>query len=110
MYSRRYNKYYRSRAGMLLGVCQGFAAWREFPVGAVRLFVIILTFFSGIVPGLLLYLGLAMFLPIEPRDSDWAGRQGDRAQYDDYRSNEEQHSSEFRKRREQDWDKKFYDK
>jgi phage shock protein C len=61
------NRLYRSRKGMIFGVCRGFADWRELPVGYVRLAVVIAFTMSGFFPVGLLYLAAGFFLPIEPR-------------------------------------------
>ena len=57
---------YRSRRGMIFGVCQGIADWRGINAGYVRLTLVILTVFTGFFPFGLLYLIAAFFLPVEP--------------------------------------------
>ncbi len=59
-----HHRLYRARNGMILGVCRGIALYRDLPVAAVRIAVILLTLFTGFWPGVALYF-LAGFL-IEP--------------------------------------------
>lgn len=73
---------YRSRTGMLLGVCKGLARFLDVPVAAVRLAVVVMTPFTGVWPMIAAYL-IAGFVikpePVLPPDSD-----EERAFYDDY--------------------------
>jgi len=55
----------RSRNGVLLGVCQGFANWLEIPAWAIRLGVIIAFISSGFFPIGLLYLGATLLMKPE---------------------------------------------
>lgn len=82
-----YHRLYRARDGMILGVCQGLARYRDLPVAAVRVAVILLTVSTGFWPGVALYF-LAGFLmapepaltPENPQESDFYSRfQGSRA-------------------------------
>lgn len=57
---------YRARDGMLLGVCLGFSRWREMPVMPVRLLFILFSLFTGIFPGVALYIIAAMLMEPEP--------------------------------------------
>ena len=66
MGSHRNTRWYRSRRGLLFGVCQGLAEWKQFSPGLVRLVVIILCVFLRFFPVFLVYLALAIFLPVEP--------------------------------------------
>lgn len=59
-------KLYRSRKGMIFGVCQGIADWKGINAGYIRLTLVILTVFTGFFPFGLLYLIAAFFLPLEP--------------------------------------------
>lgn len=78
----RPSELYRSRSGLLLGVCKGLAGFLDVPVFWMRVFVLVLTPFTGIWPMLAAYL-LAGFLlkpePVLTPDSD-----EERAFYDDY--------------------------
>lgn len=65
------NRLYRSRNGMIFGVCQGIADWRDLPVGYIRLGLVIALVFTGFFPVGLLYLAAGFFLPVEPRDGKY---------------------------------------
>ncbi len=59
-------KLYRARDGMVLGVCLGIARHRDIPVAALRIGVFLLILFTGIWPGVGLYLLAAILLKPEP--------------------------------------------
>jgi phage shock protein PspC (stress-responsive transcriptional regulator) len=99
MRSYRYTKWYRSRHGLIFGVCQGFAEWKDMSVGMIRLVIILTSLFTGIFPVLLVYLGFAIFLPVEPRDPGPGGRGGFPPGDD---------PADFRTWRERDWDRRFH--
>ena len=102
-YSQR--KLYRSRYGMIFGVCQGLADWKELPVGMVRLVTFIIFMATGVFPVLVIYLGLAFFLPVEPRDDDYRRGGGD-----DRDDSGPRNYRERKARKEKDWDQRFYDR
>lgn len=57
-------KLYRStRESKILGVCGGFAEFWEVDPTLVRAGYAVLTFFSGILPGIILYFVLALIMP-----------------------------------------------
>ena len=56
---------YRSRNGILLGVCQGLSEWRDIPVWLIRL-VFFISMFAGFFPTLLVYIVASLFIPKEP--------------------------------------------
>lgn len=62
---------YRSRHGMMFGVCQGIADWRDLPVGYIRLALVIAFVFTGFFPVGLLYLAAGFFLPVEPKNGKY---------------------------------------
>lgn len=66
-------KLYRSRRGVILGVCQGFADWAEISVGMVRLIAVIALLITGFFPVVLIYFLMGIFLPLDPgsRDDGW---------------------------------------
>ena len=68
MSSYRYTRWYRSRRGLLFGVCQGLADWKQLSAGLVRLVLILLCVFLRFFPVFLVYVILALFLPVEPDD------------------------------------------
>ena len=57
---------YRSRDGLILGVCKGIAEHLEFPVFWLRVITLFLFFFSGFVPIVVLYLLAAILMKPEP--------------------------------------------
>ena len=57
---------YRSRDGMLLGVCKGLARHFDLSLGLLRAIVVILFLITGIWPVGLLYLIAAMVMKMEP--------------------------------------------
>ena len=52
---------------MIDGVCAGIAEYLNMDVTIVRLLALVAIFFSGIVPGVLMYLGAAFVMPRAPR-------------------------------------------
>lgn len=78
----RLSQLYRSRSGLLLGVCKGLARFLGVSVFWLRVLIVILTFFTGIWPMVGAYL-IAGFVikpePVLPPDTD-----EERAFYDDY--------------------------
>lgn len=61
------SKLFRSRCGIIFGVCQGLSEWRDLPVGYIRVGVIIAFTMTGFFPVGLLYLAAGFFLPLEPK-------------------------------------------
>lgn len=57
---------YRSRRGMVLGVCRGLAEHLDFPVFWVRVFTALAIVFTGLWPGLALYFIAGLFMKLEP--------------------------------------------
>ncbi|GMV91403.1 MAG: hypothetical protein AMXMBFR82_11810 [Candidatus Hydrogenedentota bacterium] len=57
---------YRSRSGMIFGVCKGMAEYLDFPVGGLRLIAILLSLFTGIWPLVGAYIIAALILKPEP--------------------------------------------
>ncbi|MEA4858772.1 MAG: envelope stress response membrane protein PspC [Solidesulfovibrio sp.] len=78
----RLGELYRSRSGLLLGVCKGLARFLDVPVFWLRVLVLVLTPFTGIWPMVAAYLIAGFVIKPEPviaPDSD-----EERAFYDDY--------------------------
>jgi phage shock protein C len=50
---------------MLAGVCGGLAQWLEWDPTALRIVVALTSFFTGVVPGLVIYLILAIIMPAD---------------------------------------------
>jgi phage shock protein C len=68
---RRFEKifrggFYRSRNGILLGVCRGIAEYFNFSVFWTRAIVVALFFFSGFWPVMVLYFVAALLMKPEP--------------------------------------------
>ncbi len=58
----------RSPRGEVFGVVAGFAEWRDLPVKETRLIVFLIMIFTSIFPGLIIYLLLALILPMQTED------------------------------------------
>jgi phage shock protein C len=77
-----YGKMYRSRKGIIMGVCRGFAQYFDFNIFWVRVTTLILFFISGIWPITVLYFLAALVMklePVIPAESD-----DEQAFYDDH--------------------------
>ena len=75
----RYTKWYRSRRGLVFGVCQGLADWKQMSAGMLRLMLILISLVTGIIPVAIAYTAFAIFLPPEPQedpgeDPEWKKR------------------------------------
>ena len=57
---------YRSRKGIILGVCRGIAEYFDFSVFWARLITLVLLFFTGFWPILVLYFVAALLMKPEP--------------------------------------------
>jgi len=57
---------YRSRHGMIFGVCRGVADYLDFSVFWLRAIVVLLLISSGFVPTLLIYVAAALLMKPEP--------------------------------------------
>lgn len=57
---------YRSRQGMVLGVCRGLAEHLDFPVFWLRVLAVLAIVFTGLWPGLALYFCAGLFMRLEP--------------------------------------------
>jgi len=66
-YSRsRRNGIYRSRSGLILGVCRGLAEYFDFSVFWSRVIAMIFLFVAGFLPAIGLYLLAALLMKPEP--------------------------------------------
>lgn len=68
---RRYNdssgrRLYRSRNGVVCGVCRGLADYSNLRVGWVRFFTLLLLFLTGIWPTVILYVIACLLMKPEP--------------------------------------------
>ena len=57
---------YRSRSGLILGVCKGLAAYFDFSVFGMRVITFLLLVFSGVWPIVILYFLAALLMKPEP--------------------------------------------
>jgi phage shock protein C len=57
---------YRSRSGMILGVCKGLAEYFDFSLFGMRVLAVILLVFSGVWPVIMLYFLAALLMKPEP--------------------------------------------
>ncbi|HEV8718521.1 MAG TPA: envelope stress response membrane protein PspC [Candidatus Binatia bacterium] len=60
------NSLYRSRQGMILGVCKGIAEYFDLSVTGTRILACILLVFSGVWPAVILYFLAALLMKPEP--------------------------------------------
>lgn len=106
---------YKSKRGMIFGVCQGIADWKGINAGYIRLALVVLTVFTGFFPFGLLYLVAAFFLPLEPayQKRDFYGRSHIKRGFYDMKQEFEDLASRFNgmdrnsTSRERDWDSRF---
>ncbi|CAD7838644.1 hypothetical protein S1OALGB6SA_571 [Olavius algarvensis spirochete endosymbiont] len=99
-------KLYRSRDGLILGVCKGIAEWREFPVELVRLVFILLVVLAGM--SIWIYFILALIFPLEPRYGKDRRNHYSKNMDEEY----EELKKEYRKmaddiNKERDWENRF---
>ena len=59
-------KFYRSRNGVILGVCRGIAEYFDFSLFWVRAIAVIILLFTGFWPTLILYFLAALLMKPEP--------------------------------------------
>ena len=110
-YSSR--KLYRSRHGILLGICQGVSDWRDLPVSVVRLIFVIICLVTAVAPCVIIYLLLGLILPLEPRGG-YYNRSGRstmddiKDEFDNLRSRVNRMEDEATRDSESDWDRRFH--
>jgi phage shock protein C len=65
---RRYPRkgFYRSRQGVILGVCRGIAQYFDFSLFWTRTIAVVMLLFSGIWPVMIVYFALALVMKPEP--------------------------------------------
>lgn len=123
----------RSPRGKIYGVVTGFAEWRDLPAEPTRWIAFFLILFTSVFPGLIIYVLLALVLPMQrPEDvispyqeRSWSERRNSRreASYEDAKW-EEKSTEDLRKEyedlkkkveemesemfdKEKDWDERF---
>ena len=57
----------RSPRGKIFGVATGLAEWRELDPAMTRIIVFLIIFFTGVFPGVAVYRGLALILPVQKK-------------------------------------------
>ncbi len=104
---------YRSPRGKIFGVCAGIAEWRDLNVDIVRLIVGISILSTGFFPGALIYLGLALIIPMayegqtfEQRDENLSDSELKR-KYEKLKKKVEEMEAEVLNK-ERDWDDRFF--
>ncbi len=112
----RTEKLYRSKEGMIFGVCQGIADWKGINAGYIRLTLVILTIFTGFFPFGLLYLIAAFFLPTQTnykerysyyRSSVKRGFYDMKREFNDLSSKFNRMDPSTNSGTERDWDRRF---
>ena len=63
---RRRTGLYRSRTGLIMGVCKGMAQYFDFSVFWMRAITVVLLLFSGLWPMLVVYIVAALLMKPEP--------------------------------------------
>ena len=72
-YGRRRRGLYRSRSGLILGVCKGFAEYFNVSVRWTRILTVVSMIFTGFWPGVAIYLIAALLMkpgPVLPLETD----------------------------------------
>ena len=64
----RTRRWTRSPRGCVLGVATGLAEWRGLPINLTRLLVLLLICSTSFVPGVIIYLVVALLLPEQTSD------------------------------------------
>jgi phage shock protein C len=66
-HQKRYqSKFYRSRDGLLMGLVKGIAVRFDLSIFWLRFFTLVATFFTGFIPGLIIYFLISFLVPKEP--------------------------------------------
>jgi phage shock protein C len=65
-FEKRFQGIYRSRRGMICGVCKGIAKHLDFPVFWLRMLVLVAMMFTGLWPIIALYFLIAILMRPEP--------------------------------------------
>lgn len=87
---------YRSRKGMIWGVCRGFSDYFNFQVGWVRFFVILILLVSGIWPIVAIYIIAGLLMKPEPVIPPESEEQQDF--YDSYTNNRQRTLRDLKRR------------
>ena len=87
---------YRSRSGILLGVCKGLADYFDFSVFWIRIIIILVFFLSGLWPIIAIYIIASLLMkpePISPFETE-----DEQDFYDSYMSSKEKTSRRLKRR------------
>lgn len=104
------DKWYRSPRGKIFGLCTGLAEWRDLDAKMVRLIVFLVILFTGIFPGAVIYLALALCIPMNPegeRHTEYRKSDDDlRKQYDGLKEKVDSMEKDMFDK-EKNWDDRF---
>ena len=102
----RTDRFYRSPNADILGVCHGFAEWRNLPVQGVQLGVVVLALCTAVLPCMIAYFILAAVLPVRPEDYEYSHRRRRLGKkFTDYDFEEMRRKA--RDNNEEDWEERF---
>ena len=98
----------RSPRGEIFGVVTGLAEWRELNPGMTRCIVLLIIIFTGIFPGIAIYLILALILPMQTDDDIIKDHKGGETIDVSFEEADDDYENKKRKYdRERDWDERF---
>lgn len=113
----RTRRWTRSPRGEIFGVVTGLAEWRELNPSMTRFIVFLIILFTGIFPGIVIYLVLALILPMQTEDDIISDirphRKGKTIDVsyeeagDDDKINKEYEDLRQAYKKEKDWDERF---
>lgn len=103
-YSGRTGGIYRSKEGLLLGVCKGFANYFDFSVSWLRAGLIVIFLLSGFWPVIGIYLVAALLMKSEPINQ--VANEAEQEFYESY-TNSPRNAAERLKRKFQDLDRRI---
>lgn len=120
----------RSPNREIFGVVAGFAEWKDLPIKETRLIVFLIILFTSVFPGLVIYLLLAIYLPLQTeddvitphearsfsqrrrnyKDAKWSEKSTEdlKKEYEELKKKVEDMESEMFDK-EKDWDERFKD-
>ena len=112
----RPNGWYRSEEGVFLGLCKGLAEWRDLPVFWVRFAFIILSVITGLFPiAVIAYIVMSFIIPKAPEKAfqsppTLAPKIKSVKQMLEALERRTRRVEEAVVNRENDWDRRFYDR
>ena len=114
--SSRPDAWYRSEKGVFLGLCKGLAEWRDLPVFWVRFALVLFTVFTGLLPiAIIAYIVMGFILPKAPKQAlesppTLVPKVKSVKQMLDALERRTRRVEEAVINRENDWDRRFYDR